>query len=59
MTSTPKYGTINVGHASVHSGNGYKGATLDDYPVKFGLRDTPAPESSKAPKRRRMYGKGK
>ena len=41
-------GVIKVG-GDPHGGHGYLKATLDSYPIKFGLRGSDLPESSKAP----------
>lgn len=41
-------GVIKVGGDN-HGGHGYLNGVVDDYPVKFGLRKTDKPESSKVP----------
>lgn len=58
-------GVVSVG-GDLHGGHGYKGAVVDDYPVRYGLTRNKRPESSSvppdhsaAPRRRRYYqGRG-
>ncbi len=56
--SKPKFGTVKIGHADVHQGNGMKSAVLDDYPLKYGLLSRPRPESAKEPRRRKSLWGG-
>ena len=46
-------GVIKVG-GDHHGGYGYLNAVADDYPLKFGLRTTDIPDSSKVPPRFRV-----
>lgn len=57
----PKFGTVKIGHADVHGGNGMKSAVLDDYPLRYGLVKRPRPESTPAPvvRKRRYFGEMK